>query len=59
MYKRQAYPLLLFHLVDDLLEVFFRQLHDHVGEHLDKAAIGIIGKPGVAGLPVSYTHLER
>ena len=38
------------HLVDDLLKERLRHLHNHVGEHLDKSAVGIIGKTGVAGL---------
>ena len=46
--------LLFLHFVDELFEVFLAHLHDHVGEHLDKAAVGVIYKAlklrvGVAG----------
>ena len=41
--------LLLLQRVDDLFKAFLGQLHDHVGEHLDKPAIGVVGKAGVVG----------
>ena len=37
------------HLVDELLEVLLAHFHDHVGIHLDEAAIAVIGPAGVAG----------
>ena len=37
------------HLVDDPLKVGFGKLADHVGIHLDKPAVGIVGEPLVLG----------
>ncbi len=34
-------------LVDDLLKVGLRQLHHHVGEHLDEPAVGVVGEARV------------
>ena len=42
--------LLLLHLVDELLEVLLAHFHDHVGVHLDKAAIAVPSPAGVVGL---------
>ena len=36
-------------LVDDLLKTLLGQLHDHVGEHLDEPAVGVVGEAGVVG----------
>ncbi len=41
--------LLFLDLVDDLLELGLGQLHDDVGEHLDEAAVGVIGEARVVG----------
>ena len=38
---------LLLHLVDKLLKVLLAHLHDHVGVHLDKAAVAVPGPAGV------------
>ncbi len=46
----QLDALLLLHLVDELLEILLAHLHDHVGVHLDKAAIAVPGPAGVIGL---------
>ena len=45
----QLDPLFRFLGVNDLFKALFGQLHDHVGKHLDKAAVGVVGKTGVAG----------
>ena len=37
------------HLVDDLLKALLGQLHHHVGEHLDEAAVGVVGETGIVG----------
>ena len=42
--------LALLHLVDELLKVLLAHFHDHVGVHLDEAAIAVPGPAGVAGL---------
>ncbi len=41
--------LLLLDLVDDLLKLRLRQLHDDVGEHLDEAAVGVVSETRVVG----------
>ena len=41
---------LLLHLVDELFKILLAHLHDDVGVHLDKTAVGIVGEPGVLGL---------
>ena len=41
---------LFLHAVDELLEVLLAHLHDHVGIHLDEAAIAVPRPTGVAGL---------
>ena len=38
----------LFHRVDILFKAALGQLHHHVGEHLDKAAVGVIDEAGIA-----------
>ena len=43
------HALLGFDLVDDLLKALLRQLHHHVGEHLDEPAVGVVGEAGVVG----------
>ena len=43
-------PRFVLHLVDELLKVLLAHLHDHVGVHLDKAAVAVPGPAGVAGL---------
>ncbi len=48
--------LLLLHLVDELLEILLAHLHDHVGIHLDKPAVGVIGEAGVTGLLGESLH---
>ena len=45
----QLHAALLLDQVDEHLEVLLGQLHDHVGEHLDEAAVGVIDEAGVAG----------
>ena len=45
-----GHALLLLHGVDELLEVLLAHLHDHVGIHLDKAAIAVPCPAGVVGL---------
>ena len=37
-------------LVDDLLKEALAQLHDHVGVHLDEAAVAVVSEAGVVGL---------
>ena len=41
---------LFLHLVDELLKILLAHLHDDVGIHLDKPAVGVIGEAGVVGL---------
>ena len=36
-------------VVDDLLKAALGELHHHIGEHLDKAAVGVVGKAGIFG----------
>ena len=49
---------LLLHLVDELLKVLLAHLHDHVGVHLDKAAVAVPGPAGVVGLlGLSLIHI--
>ena len=42
--------LLLFHVVDELLEIFLADFHDDVGEHLDETSVAVPGPTRVAGL---------
>ena len=44
------------HLVDELLEILLAHLHDHVGVHLDEAAIAVPGPAGVVGLLGDDVH---
>ena len=37
----------LLHGVEDVLEILLRNIQNHVAEHLDQAAIGIVGKTGI------------
>ena len=48
--------LLGLHLVNELLEILLAHLHDHVGVHLDKAAIAVPGPAGVIGLLCNDRH---
>ena len=48
--------LLLLHLVDELFKVLLAHLHDHVGVHLDEAAVAVPGPAGVAGLAGEDLH---
>jgi len=48
--------LLLLHLVDELLKVLLADFHDHVGVHLDEAAVAVPGPAGVAGLLGQDVH---
>ena len=48
--------LALLHLVDELLEVLLAHLHDHVGEHLDEAAVGVVDEPLELGVGVAGDH---
>ena len=43
-------------VVDDLLEALLAQLHHHVGEHLDEAAVGVVGKAGIVGVLGQALH---
>ena len=42
--------LLLLDFVDDLLKPGFRDLHDHIGEHLDEAPVRVVGKARILRL---------
>ena len=42
--------LLLFHLVDELFEIFLADFHDDIGVHLNEAAVAVVSKTGVARL---------
>ena len=48
--------LLGLHLVNELLKILLAHLHDHVGVHLDKAAIAVPGPEGVIGLLCNDRH---
>ena len=48
--------LLLLHLVDELFKVLLAHFHNHVGEHLDEAAVGIVYKPGELGVGIALDH---
>ena len=48
--------LLGLHGVDELLKVLLAHLHDHVGVHLDKAAVAVPGPAGVVGLLGDDVH---
>ena len=50
------YALLLLQLVNDLLKALLGKLHHHVGEHLDKTAVAVVGKAGVVGLLGQALH---
>ena len=39
-----------FHLVDQLFEVLFAYLHNHIGEHLDKSSVAVPSPAGIPGL---------
>ena len=45
-----SYAASLFHFINKLLEVFFADLHDNVGVHLDEAAVAVPCPAGVVGL---------
>ena len=45
----QSDALFLLHLVDELLKIFLAHLHDHIGIHLDKAAVAVPSPAGIAG----------
>ncbi len=45
----QLNPPVLLHDTQQLLELVLGQFHDHVGEHLDEASVGIVHKAGIAG----------
>ena len=47
---------LCLHLVDQLFKVFFSDLHNHVGIHLDKTAVAVVYKTGKFGIAVSGNH---
>ena len=49
-------PLLLLHLVDELLKILLAHLHDNVGVHLDEAAVAVPGPAGVVGLLGDDVH---
>ncbi len=58
------YALLFLHLVDKSLEVLLADLHDDVGEHLDKAAVGVVYEAlklrvGVAGYHGSHNLVVK
>ena len=40
---------LLLHLVNELFKVALAHFHNHIGVHLDKPAVGIVGEAGVIG----------
>ena len=50
------HALLSLHGVDQLLKVLLADLHDHVGVHLDKAAIAVPGPAGIVGLLGDHVH---
>ena len=45
----RAHALALLDLVQLFLKVLARVVHDNVGEHCDKAAVGVVGEPLVPG----------
>ena len=47
---------LLLHLRDGRLEALAVDAHHHVAKHVDQAAIGVVGKAGVAGLAGEPFH---
>ena len=51
-----GHALLLLHGIDQLLKVLLADLHDHIGIHLDKAAIAIPRPAGVVGLLGDHVH---
>ena len=48
--------LLLLHGVDQLLEILLADFHDHVGEHLDEAAVAVVYKALKLGIRVALDH---
>ena len=48
--------LLLLHLVNELLEILLAHFHNHIGEHLDEAAVGVPHKAGKLGVGVALNH---
>ena len=48
--------LLFLHLVDQLLEVLFADLHNDVREHLDKPTVGVVDEPLELGIGVARDH---
>ena len=48
--------LLLLHLVDELFKILLAHLHNHVGVHLDEAAVAVPGPAGIAGLAGENLH---
>ena len=46
----QLHVALGLHLVDELFKVLLAHLHDHVGVHLNKPAVGVVGEAGILGL---------
>ena len=50
------HALLLLHGIDELLEILLAHLHDHVGVHLDKAAVAVPSPAGVVGFLGDDVH---
>ena len=48
--------LFLFHLVDELLEIFLADFHNDVREHLDEAAVAVPRPAGIAGFCGEYLN---
>ena len=44
----KGYALFFLHFVDKLFEIFFADLHNYVGEHLDKSSVAVPCPTGVA-----------
>ena len=48
--------LFLLHLVDELLKILLAHLHDHIGVHLDEAAVAVPCPAGIVGLLGNHFH---
>ena len=44
------------HLVDERLEILLADFHNHIGVHLDKPAVAVVGPAGIAGFLSKNLH---
>ena len=52
----EGHALLFLHGVDELFEILLAHFHNHVGEHLDEAAIAVPRPAGIVGLGGDNVH---